>query len=141
MDARLNNPFFNASFPQWLRDKKKVEDYSKLNDTELEAYRSEYLEAVRANYKRDARLAWEGFKELRKEISPELMDIEDRVREYREWMEITHKIFDNEGPFAKMMVYDYDTKLDNETDDDYNFRNKKREGEDDTDYIHRVLNR
>jgi hypothetical protein len=80
MDARLNDPFFNASFPQWLYDKKHIEDYSKLNDTELETFRSEYLEAIKANYKRDAKLAWEGFKELRKEISPELMDIEEEMK-------------------------------------------------------------
>lgn len=144
MDARLNNPFFNASFPQWLSDKKHIEDYSKLNDAELEAFRSEYLEAVKANYKRDAKLAWEGFKELRKEISPELMDIEEEMKQFRTWMESSYKIFDkNSGPFGNMREFDYNSLLDGETEDSdsYKYRNKQMEDETDEDYVYRIIQR
>lgn len=144
MDARLNDPFFNASFPQWLHDKKHIEDYSKLNDTELEIFRSEYLEAIKANYKRDAKLAWEGFKELRKEISPELMDIEEEMKQFRTWMESSYKIFDkNSGPFGSMREFSYNSLLDGETEDSdsYKYRNKQMEDETDEDYVYRIIQR
>lgn len=93
--------------------------------------------------------AWDRFKQIEKVINPELHNLTDNAPQFKQWHQKFQQIVSQLDSKDLISSYaNYDTKLDTESDDEYNARNSKlvdpvsgQEIETDQDFINRKNNR
>ncbi len=143
LDKRLSEHFMIGTFKTWLQ-KVKNADFNSLTEDKLSEYRIEYNTWLQNNGKLQGQQAWEQYKELTKAIAPNLVGIQEQMKEYRKWTENITELF-NEDPFAFEKVNpednfdgkltfdsflmqktaDGEAYLEDETSDSYIYRNNK----------------
>lgn len=132
MDTNLSGQFMNMTRRQYVRNVygKAIEE---LTPAELEKATKDW-EQSKSTRKGTLDKAFSLYKEIERKINPsvqQLTDIESRFKSSQQFINRFHEFED----------VDYNTKLPDESDDDYIYRAKKKENETDEQYSDRVKER
>lgn len=133
IDNELNKDFLSMTYEQWLKnnhDGKTIED---LTPAEAEKYKEEYLQYKQdGSQKNNLDLQFQTFLNIEKLITPQLLQIQQNEQAIRKYSDTISKLF--KSNFA---ITNWNTKLEDETDEQYNNRNIKLQNESDEDYNNR----
>ena len=133
MDTKLSKEFLALTYDEFVKNK-----YNKLVSelTESEKQNSKKVwEEQQKNKKNDLDEAFRLYKDLEGKINPSVQDISDNVSD---WYSSAQSFIEQ---INNVPIIDYNTKLEDETDEDYQNRAKQLEGESDKDYEKRIKDR
>lgn len=129
-DPKLSSIWTYNTFDQWLKQKHNL-TLKNLGVAEIERLKTDYLTDL--NLKKDftTDLAWKSFLDMEKDFTPFLQSLEDpnKIKEIKENLENfgdLRNAIDHIKTSAKLI--DWDTKLENESDEEYEHRNDTGEG-------------
>lgn len=127
MDTSLSGRFVSLTYDQFIRHNagKSVKD---LTEQEKEYYSKQY-ENYSKNKKMELDEAFKLFKDMQAKINPEIQNLQGRdlSKEIEQFKRIAEL-----DPFAQYL--NFDSRLEGESDEDYNDRYAKREGESEQDF-------
>lgn len=127
LDANLHAPFMEIDEEAEFKKKYSNKTLEELSDEE----KLDWILNIRPNLykyqtKEQVTKSWDRYKQLEQVINPELHHLTDNAPQFKAWHESFMKIADK---LDAKPLYDsyinYDTKLDTESDDEYNHRNEK----------------
>lgn len=134
MDTSLSGKFMTMNYNQFVRlnTGKSIKD---LTESEKNYWSSEYSK-YSANKKSSLDEAFKLFKDMQKKINPEIqklkdLDIKGSIDQFNEILKL--------DPYSRIL--NYNSKLENESDEDYKYRHIKRENETDEQFELRKQNR
>lgn len=132
MDTQLSGNFTSLNFNQFVRalTGKSIEE---LTSAEKDTYKTLWQSQDK---KQNLDTAFKVFLEMQKNLSPELIQLQGM--DFSQLLQQFQEIHDLD-PFSKYL--NYDSKLDEESDEDYSYRNKKKEGESDEQFTIRRRDR
>ena len=141
IDHYLNGAFMSMTYDQWLRaNKDKTID--QLSDAEKQTFKDEYLNYKNSKQKLDLDQAFEIFKQIQKVVSPHIQELQDNAAKFEENSRALQELFnEKDGPIAKLQLMSYNSKLDDETEEEFNNRNIQLEGEDEETFKNRLNTR
>lgn len=116
MDDRISDIFFTPNFKSWLKykhdnkidgyviDPMTLQEFESLSETEQNKIVEKYLEYKNSDqYQLDADSAWGAFKDIRKQISPEFTDMQEKSAQFRTYLSKINDIFKPENnPFINI---------------------------------------
>lgn len=129
----IHNAFMSMTYAAWVKNN-KGKDVLTLTDSEHATYKQEYLQYKKDNQKDDIEMAYSFFKQLQELVNPELKNISEKAKAFKENDEMFQELFGNESVFVKYKLIDYNGKLEEESEEEYNNRDTKLEGETDQEF-------
>lgn len=139
LDPRINLSYTKSSFEHWLSAEKGIKNINSLNNEEYEYYKKEYLENVKPFQKDDLQQKYQEFLHLEKDILPELMQIQEQMKDFKKWHEEVQKLFTSKSPFALRAEFNEDSLLpgEDQNSESYINRNTQLEGESTEEFVQR----
>lgn len=134
MDTNLSGQFLTLNYNQFIRQASMGKDANSLTKQELDYYNSLW-EQYNKSKKFDLDQAFKLYKQMEKKINPSIQEISDNIGE---WQKQSQQFIDS---FRQIPDITYDSRLEGESDEQYNNRSTKLEGESDEQYQNRVQNR
>lgn len=128
LDPDLHSQFLALDKAQMFKEKYGSRKYSELTPEEQMAFELEWQELVKTTLKTKVDESWQAYKNIEQEISPYLSVLGENVPAYKKFMEETQQLLAKLTE-AKSLYKDYagrDYKFEDESDEEYQFRNKKR---------------
>lgn len=128
LDPALHSQFLSLDKAQVFKEKYGSRKYSELTPEEQMAFEFEWQELVQTTLKTKVDESWQAYKNIEKEISPYLSVLGENVPTYKTFMAETQQLLAKLTE-AKSLYKDYagrDYQFEDESDEDYQFRNKKR---------------
>lgn len=150
LDPNLHSPFMDIDAEElWKKEfgNKSIDEIS--DEDKLHFYTVVLPEKQKFQDKESITKSWDRFKAIEKIINPELHNLTDNAPQFKQWHQKFQQIVSQLDSKDLISSYaNYDTKLDTESDDEYNARNSKlidpvsgQEIETDQDFINRKNNR
>lgn len=149
LDSNLHNPFLDIDYEGEQKKKFGNKQVSELTPEEKLEWQQLILDKQKFKDKEAITKSWDRFKQVEKIINPELHNLTDNAPQFKQWHQKFQQIVSQLDSKDLVSSYaNYDTKLDTESDDEYNARNSKlvdpvsgQEIETDEDFINRKNNR
>lgn len=149
LDSNLHSPFLDIDYEDAWKKKFGNKQLSDLTDAEKFEWTQILLDKQKFKDKESISKSWDRFKAIEKIINPELHNLTDNSKQFKQWHEQFQQIMGQLDSKDLVSSYaNYDTKLDTETDDEYEARNIKlidpvsgQEIETDQDFVVRKNNR
>ena len=149
LDPNLHNPFLDIDYEGEWKKKFGNKQVSELTPEEKFEWQQLVLDKQKFQDKEAITKSWDRFKAIEKVINPELHNLTDNAPQFKQWHQQFQQIVSQLDSKDLVANYaNYDTKLDTESDDEYNVRNSKlvdpvsgQEIETDEDFINRKNNR
>ena len=149
LDSNLHNPFLDIDYEGEWKKKFGNKQVSELTPEEKLEWQQLILDKQKFKDKEAITKSWDRFKQIEKIINPELHNLTDNAPQFKQWHQKFQQIVSQLDSKDLISSYaNYDTKLDTESDDEYNARNSKlidpvsgQEIETDEDFINRKNNR
>lgn len=149
LDPNLHSPFMDIDAEELWKEQfgnKSIDEIS--NEDKLHFYTVVLPEKQKFQTKEQITKSWDRFKQIEKIINPELHNLTDNAPQFKQWHQKFQQIVSQLDSKDLISSYaNYDTKLDTESDDEYNARNSKLIDpvtgveESDQDFINRKNNR
>lgn len=150
LDPNLHSPFMDIDAESLWKEQfgnKSIDEIS--DEDKLHFYTVVLPEKQKFRTKEQITKSWDRFKQVEKIINPELHNLTDNAPQFKQWHQKFQQIVSQLDSKDLISSYaNYDTKLDTESDDEYNARNSKladpvsgQEIETDEDFINRKNNR
>lgn len=150
LDPNLHSPFMDIDAESLWKEQfgnKSIDEIS--DEDKLHFYTVVLPEKQKFQTKEQITKSWDRFKQIEKVINPELHNLTDNAPQFKQWHQKFQQIVSQLDSKDLISSYaNYDTKLDTESDDEYNARNSKlvdpvsgQEIETDEDFINRKNNR
>lgn len=149
LDPNLHSPFMDIDAEElWKKQfgNKSLDEIS--DEDKLHFYTVVLPEKQKFQDKESITKSWDRFKAIEKVINPELHNLTDNAPQFKQWHQKFQQIVSQLDSKDLISSYaNYDTKLDTESDDEYNARNSKLVDpvtgaeESDQDFINRKNNR
>lgn len=150
LDPNLHSPFMNIDAEALWKEQFGNKSMDEISDEDkLHFYTVVLPEKQKFQTKEAITKSWDRFKQIEKVINPELHNLTDNAPQFKQWHQKFQQIVSQLDSKDLISSYaNYDTKLDTESDDEYNARNSKlvdpvsgQEIETDQDFINRKNNR
>lgn len=136
IDHYLNGAFISMTYDQWLSaNKNKTID--QLSDAEKQTFKEEYLNYKNSKQKLDLDQAFEIFEEIEKVVSPHIQELQDNSARFKENSRVLQELFNEDGPIGQLQLISYDTKLEDETEEQFKNRYTQLDGEDEDSFNNR----
>lgn len=149
LDPNLHSPFMDKGVEALWKEQfgnKSIDEVS--DEDKLHFYTVVLPEKQKFQTKEAITKSWDRFKQIEKVINPELHNLTDNAPQFKQWHQKFQQIVSQLDSKDLISSYaNYDTKLDTESDDEYNARNSKLVDpvtgveESDQDFINRKNNR
>ena len=149
LDPNLHSPFMDIDAEALWKEQfgnKSIDEIS--DEDKLHFYTVVLPEKQKFQTKEAITKSWDRFKQIEKVINPELHNLTDNAPQFKQWHQKFQQIVSQLYSKDLISSYaNYDTKLDTESDDEYNARNSKLVDpvtgveESDQDFINRKNNR
>ena len=149
LDPNLHSPFMDIDAEALWKEQfgnKSIDEIS--DEDKLHFYTVVLPEKQKFQTKEAITKSWDRFKQIEKVINPELHNLTDNAPQFKQWHQKFQQIVSQLDSKDLISSYaNYDTKLDTESDDEYNARNSKLVDpvtgveESDQDFINRKNNR
>lgn len=149
LDPNLHSPFIDIDAEALWKEQfgnKSIDEIS--DEDKLHFYTVVLPEKQKFQTKEAITKSWDRFKQIEKVINPELHNLTDNAPQFKQWHQKFQQIVSQLDSKDLISSYaNYDTKLDTESDDEYNARNSKLVDpvtgaeESDQDFINRKNNR
>lgn len=149
LDPNLHSPFMDIDAEALWKEQfgnKSIDEIS--DEDKLHFYTVVLPEKQKFQTKEAITKSWDRFKQIEKVINPELHNLTDNAPQFKQWHQKFQQIVSQLDSKDLISSYaSYDTKLDTESDDEYNTRNSKLVDpvtgveESDQDFINRKNNR
>lgn len=121
MDTNLSGKFLSLTWDQYVRHEYKGKSVQDLTEAELQAANKSWEQYK--NKKRDLDEAFKLYKEMEKKINPTIQAVGESL--YNWELQSKKSIL----ALRQQPIIDFDSKLEGESDEDYNDRNTQRPGE------------
>lgn len=150
LDPNLHSPFMDIDAESLWKEQFGNKSIDEISDKDkLHFYTVVLPEKQKFQTKEQITKSWDRFKQVEKIINPELHNLTDNAPQFKQWHQKFQQIVNQLDSKDLISSYaNYDTKLDTESDDEYNARNNKlvnpvsgQEIETDEDFINRKNNR
>lgn len=150
LDPNLHSPFMDIDAEALWKEQFGNKSMNEISDEDkLHFYTVVLPEKQKFQTKEAITKSWDRFKQIEKVINPELHNLTDNAPQFKQWHQKFQQIVSQLDSKDLISSYaNYDTKLDTESDDEYNARNSKlvdpvsgQEIETDQDFINRKNNR
>lgn len=150
LDPNLHSPFMDIDAEALWKEQFGNKSMDEISDEDkLHFYTVVLPEKQKFQTKEAITKSWDRFKQIEKVINPELHNLTDNAFQFKQWHQKFQQIVSQLDSKNLISSYaNYDTKLDTESDDEYNARNSKlvdpvsgQEIETDQDFINRKNNR
>lgn len=138
IDPFLREEFISMTFDEWLKNNKD-KSINDLTLTERDTYIEEYLNYKRSSQKLDLTQQYEIYKKIKEKVDPYIQPLADNAKYYAQVNEELTKIFDKNGNYLTWL--EWDQKLDSESDEEFENRDKQLETESEEEYKERHDNR
>ena len=140
IDPHLRNSFISMTYDEWLQaDRGKTVD--QLSPAEKETFKQDYLNYKEHRQPLDLDQAYDLYKQIGSLINPNISILSENADQFQKNHEALQKFFIEGNPFEDFQQIDENTKLEDESDEEFNNRNKRLDGEDENDFIKRVNDR
>lgn len=149
LDPNLHSPFMDIDAEALWKEQfgnKSIDEIS--DEDKLHFYTVVLPEKQKFQTKEAITKSWDRFKQIEKVINPELHNLTDNAPQFKQWHQKFQQIVSQLDSKDLISSYaNYDTKLDTESDDEYNARNSKLVDpvtgaeESDQDFVNRKNNR
>ena len=127
LDPNLHSPFMDIDAEElWKKEfgNKSIDEIS--DEDKLHFYTVVLPEKQKFQDKESITKSWDRFKAIEKIINPELHNLTDNAPQFKQWHQKFQQIVSQLDSKDLISSYaNYDTKLDTESDDEYNARNSK----------------
>lgn len=149
LDPNLHSPFMDIDAEQLWKEQFGNKSISEVSDEDkLHFYTVILPDKQKFKTKEQITKSWDRFKQIEKVINPELHNLTDNAPQFKQWHQKFQQIVNQLDSKDLISSYaNYDTKLDTESDNEYNSRNSKLVDpvtgveESDQDFINRKNNR
>lgn len=149
LDPNLHSPFMDKGVEALWKEQFGNKSMDEISDEDkLHFYTVVLPEKQKFQTKEAITKSWDRFKQIEKVINPELHNLTDNAPQFKQWHQKFQQIVSQLDSKDLISSYaNYDTKLDTESDDEYNARNSKLVDpvtgaeESDQDFINRKNNR
>lgn len=149
LDPNLHSPFMDIDAEALWKEQFGNKSMDEISDEDkLHFYTVVLPEKQKFQTKEAITKSWDRFKQIEKVINPELHNLTDNAPQFKQWHQKFQQIVSQLDSKDLISSYaNYDTKLDTESDDEYNSRNSKLVDpvtgaeESDQDFINRKNNR
>lgn len=149
LDPNLHSPFMDIDAKALWKEQFGNKSMDEVSDEDkLHFYTVVLPEKQKFQTKEAITKSWDRFKQIEKVINPELHNLTDNAPQFKQWHQKFQQIVSQLDSKDLISSYaNYDTKLDTESDDEYNARNSKLVDpvtgaeESDQDFINRKNNR
>lgn len=131
MDTSLSGQYLALNYNQFIRQISMGKSVEELTQAELQSYNKEW-EQYKKNRKDNLDEAFQLYKSMEKKINPSIQQVSDNIQE---WQKYSQQFIDS---FNSIPSISYDTRLEGESDEDYQNRDKKLENETQEQYTTRV---
>lgn len=130
MDTSLSGQYLALNYNQFVRNlyRKSADELTEAEKESANKNWEQYKKVRRDNLDE----AFQLYKSMEKKISPSVQEVADNIGD---WQKQSQSFIDS---FNKIPNITYDTQLDGESDEDYQNRSKKLEGETEEQYVARV---
>ena len=130
MDTSLSGQYLALNYNQFVRNlyRKSADELTEAEKESANKNWEQYKKVRRDNLDE----AFQLYKSMEKKISPFIQEVADNIGD---WQKQSQSFIDS---FNKIPKITYDTQLDGESDEDYQNRSKKLEGETEEQYVARV---
>lgn len=130
MDTSLSGQYLALNYNQFVRNlyRKSADELTEAEKESANKNWEQYKKVRRDNLDE----AFQLYKSMEKKISPSVQEVADNIGD---WQKQSQSFIDS---FNKIPKITYDTQLDGESDEDYQNRSKKLEGETEEKYVARV---
>lgn len=127
IDPMLHSQFLSIDQNQFFKEKYGDRKPEELNLEELINFQTEWNKKVENTLKNEVDKSWKKFKEKEALIIPELQKLESETKEYKKFISETESLFNGILDLDKLSesYVNWDSKLDDESDEDFNLKNKK----------------
>lgn len=130
MDTKLSGQFLALNYNQYIRQASYGKSIEELTAAELESYNKGW-EQYKKTRRENLDEAFKLYKDMEHKINPSVQELSDNIES---WLKQSQSFIES---FKGSPKISYDTRLDGETDEEYNNRNTKLEGETDEDFKNR----
>ena len=130
MDTSLSGQYLALNYNQFVRNlyRKSADELTEAEKESANKNWEQYKKVRKDNLDE----AFQLYKSMEKKISPSVQEVADNIGD---WQKQSQSFIDS---FNKIPKITYDTQLDGESDEDYQNRSKKLEGETEEQYVARV---
>ena len=127
MDPMLHSQYLSIDMDQFFAEKYGDRKPEELNPEELIKFQQDWQKKLESTLKEEVDQSWKKFKEHEQLIIPELSELEQETPIYKKFSQDTESLFGNELSTESLFqsYANYDTKLDSESDEDFELRNTK----------------
>lgn len=128
LDPALHRQFLDVSEDEFFETKLQGRDIKDLEPKEIAEIYKEYIDYTQTQLKTKLGVIWDRFKQVEREVNPHLHILKDNADSYKATHETLKELLKGDLlDYSKVAqnLANWDTKLDNETDDEYNGRNTK----------------
>lgn len=128
LDPALHRQFLDVSEDEFFETKLQGRDIKDLEPKEIAQIFKEYADYTQTQLKTKLGVIWDRFKQVEREVDPHMHILKDNADSYKATHETLKELLKGDLlDYAKVAknLANWDTKLDNETDDEYNGRNAK----------------
>ena len=127
MDPKLHSQFLSIDQDQFFKEKYGDRAITDLTPEELSTFITDWNTKLQDTLKAEVNQSWQRYKEIEALITPELTELGTNTPEYKKFITDTEKLFsgvlNTDELFASYIHYD--TKLEGESDEDFEARNTK----------------
>lgn len=128
MDPQLHMPFLEIDETSYLQKLYPGKSFDQLTQEEQANFKNKYVEYISTELKTKLDIAWNKFKNLEKTVTPHLQEVSQSAPSYKAWCENLKNLYTSGALDVNALANSYktyDDKLDSESDDEYNNRDKK----------------
>ena len=127
MDPMLHSQYLSIDMDQFFAEQYGDRKPEELNPEELIKFQLDWQKKLESTLKEEVDQSWQKFKEHEQLIIPELIELEQETPTYKKFSKDTETLFGDELSTESLFqsYANYDTKLDTESDEDFEFRNSK----------------
>ena len=128
IDPMLHEQFLSIDRSQFFKEKYGDRKYKDLTDEEQQKFEEEWTEKVKTTLKEEVNQSWQRYKEIEALVTPELKQLEETVPEFRKFNEQAIELVGELSDISelKKSYINYDTQLEGESDEDFQFRRSKK---------------
>ena len=128
IDPMLHEQFLSIDKSQFFKEKYGDRKYNDLTGEEQQKFEEDWNEKVKTTLKEEVNQSWQRYKEIETLITPELKQLEETIPEFRKFNEKSVELIEELSDISelKKSYIDYDTQLEGESDEDFQFRRSKK---------------
>ena len=130
IDPMLHEQFLSIDKNQFFKEKYGDRKYSDLTEEEQQKFEEDWKNEVKNALatKEKINQSWQRYKEIETLITPELKQLEETVSEFRKFNEQAIELVGELSDISELKnsYINYDTQLEGESDEDFQFRRSKK---------------